>query len=677
MSLVLGFSAFAQERASVSQQRIAKNELKSYTAMAKKALAGKEVSTASAAAFAPTVAQSPVSSRFEDLEISETMMTYYDLQSNGYVANRMYQLPNGSVAISATMSHEANLVASDRGTGYNFYDAESGEFADLPDARVEDFKTGWPSIAPWGETGEILLAHGNGHMQCYTREVAGEGEWEYKGALPDYPEGYPYDEYPTWPRVVTCGENNSVIVAVAALQHSITSDSTDVRTCMWRSEDAENWTISYGPLADLGLGYEVGYFSADDYAMASNGNNVALIYSGCLTNSVWMFKSTDCGLNWTPTRVWEDPYEGISLSDPTLVYSDTLYRPMNAAITIDNNGVVHVALNTFEMSHWEDTQAGYYSYWSGRAVDGILYWNDTQDAPIADTPHEEYIGTMFEEHFATPNPHHAARLWWPIPDDPGYVRMHADTTKWIGYIPMFQDATGSTISWDNDYYYTDNYSQKAWGASAWMALSCDPNGNLACAFSTPCTASVSAAANAYYRRIFVSYYNVDEGYWHQVEDCLNDEDLEPGFDGSESVFTIGVNNTYTPAEFWFGCQTDDKVGFRWGNEPSQAANSENIIYAFKVTPEEGMTNVPESTEAKDVVYNIYPNPVVGNTMTVQSSQAADATITIVNLVGQTVKQFNQHLTMGNNTINVDLKNGIYFCTISANGFDRTVKFVVK
>ena len=85
----------------------------------------------------------------------------------------------------------------------------------------------------------------------------------------------------------------------------------------------------------------------------------------------------------------------------------------------------------------------------------------------------------------------------------------------------------------------------------------------------------------------------------------------------------------------------------------------------------------DEVEAQDPIYGIYPNPVVGNIMNVKSAMDADATITIVNLVGQTVKQFNQSLHMGDNAISIDLKSGVYFCTINANGFNNTVKFVVK
>lgn len=662
LGLILGLGAFAQNR-------VMKNDVRQGVAKAKVAAVGNETTT-EASTYAPQAASSVVINRYTSLEYAETMYSTYDLQSNGFVANRMYQMPNGSVAVAATMSHEDNLTASDRGTGYNFY--SNGAWDDEPEARIESFKTGWPSIARYGESGEILLAHGNNGMQCYVREVAGEGEWQHKGALPAYPEGYPYTtEYATWPRVVTCGPNNNIIVAVAALQHSISSDETDVRTVMWRSEDATNWTCTYGPLADLPTPYHIGNFSADDYAMASHGNTVALIYAGCLTNSVWMFKSEDCGLTWNTTRVWEHPFEGHELDEEGLDYGDTLYMPMNAAITIDNNDVVHVALNTFEMTHLAETQPGYYSYYYGRAVDGILYWNDTQD-PIHDTEHPEYIGTVYESHFAQPNQFHAARLWWPIADDPGYVHMLADSTKWIGYIPMFYDQQGSLIEWNKDLFYTDNYHQKIWGASGHPALSCDPDGNLACAFSSPCTARTDGTY--YYRSIFASYRLAENGYWDQVVDDLTDDVM---LMYSENLFTVAVPNTISNGEFWFACQSDDEVGFAWGgsdtNPATQTSTTENNIIAFKVIPE-GLS-VAE-TEAVDVVYNIYPNPATDHVV-VCSAMDANATISFVNIAGQTVKSFNKDLTIGENGINIDLESGVYFCTINANGFSKTVKVIVK
>ena len=657
LSLALGFSAFAQ-------QRVAKNDSRATQMKAEKIAVGNEKINPAMANFAPQTAKSVVVNRYQDLEDGETMVTTYDLQSNTFCSNRMYELDNGSAAVVATFSHEPNQTASDRGTGYNFYNGS--EWQDMPEARVEPMRMGWPTIAQWGDKGEILISHAP--MHCWTRDIAGEGEWVDRGQLPASPEGYPYTDDASWPRVATSGPNHNIIHVVADIQHQVSSDEVLHHQVYLRSEDAENWTITYGPIAEVGLETE---FSAEDYVLAANGHTVAILYTGSLTQSVWMFKSLDDGITWTSTKVWEDPYEGSDWNDPNVWYEDTLFRPMNGAMVIDNNGVVHTAFNTFEMARLEGQDPGYYTSWSGRAVDGILYWNDTQD-PIHDTNHDEYIGTPFEEHFATPHQAHAARLWWPIPDEPGYVRMHPDSTRWIGYIPMYEN-----IDWDNDKFYNeDDYRGRFYGASGHPALSVDPYGNLACAFSSPCTRRLDDNGTSYYRSIYVSYYNVDKGYWEQVVDDLTDEEVNFMFLYSDNLFTISAPNTYTPGEYWFGFQSDDQIGLYWGSNATQTNASDNTIHAIKINADAEYVSVPENYEAKDVVYSIYPNPAT-DYVVVKSSENVEANISIVNLVGQTVKQFNQSLKMGENTIGIDLKSGIYFCTISANGFNKTIKFVVK
>ena len=661
LSLALGFSAFAQ-------QRVAKNDLKSFQMSAKKVAAvGNEKSTPAAANFAPQTAKSVVVNRYQDAEDGETMWTNYDLQSNSWCSNRMYQLPNGSVGVTATFSHEPNQTASDRGTGYNFYNAETGEWLDQPEARVEGtYRTGWPTIAQWKENGEILISHAP--MRCWTRETAGQGEWEYRGELPISPAGFPYSDDASWPRVATSGDNHNIIHVIADIQHSISSDEVEHYQVYLRSEDAENWTISYSPLAQDG---EEKNYAADAYNITANGHNVAMVYGDDLQADVVMYKSTDDGQTWTRYVVWDNPYSGFDwATDPQSIMTDTVFGPATLAIAIDNGGTAHVALSTYEYIH--DELGNTYTTWSGRAVDGIYHWKDT-DGPIADTEHPEYIGTSLEEHFAHPNPHHAMRLWWPIPDEPGYVRMHADSTKWIGYVPLYEG-----IEWNNDKFYRENdyfYKFRS-GQSGMPALSIDPFGNIACAYSAPCSAREDDNGTYYYRSIYVSYYNVDDGYWHQVVDELSNEDINFMFLYSENLFTLAADNVVNPGEFWFGFQSDDQIGLYWGSNATQGSASENTIHAFKVIPEPDMVNVPENYEAKDVVYGIYPNPAT-DYVVVQSSQDVEANISIVNLVGQTVKQFNKSLKMGENTIGIDLKSGIYFCTISANGFNKTIKFVVK
>ena len=277
LSLVLGFSAFAQ-------QRVARNDSKAVNVSSKKVIEGNDVSQ-SAAQFAPQTAKSVVVNRYQDVLDAETMVTCYDLQSNSWCSNRMYQLPNGNVGVVGTMSHQSNQQATDRGTGYNFFNAETEEWMEEPEERVEPFRTGWPTIAQYGETGEVMISHAPVH--CFIREVAGEGEWIDMGELPASPEGYPYTDDLAWPRIATSGDNHNIIHLIADIQHSISSDEVVHHQVYYRSEDGgQSWITAYSPLAQDGE--ETGHYSADAYNISAYGHTVAMIYGDDLQGHVVM-----------------------------------------------------------------------------------------------------------------------------------------------------------------------------------------------------------------------------------------------------------------------------------------------------------------------------------------------------------------------------------------------------
>lgn len=651
LSLVLGFSAFAQ-------QRVAKDDSQSFKMSSKKVIVGKEAVTESAAQFAPQAAKSVVVNRYDDMLDAATMVTNYDLQSNSWCSNRMYQLPNGSVGVVATMSHQTNQTASDRGTGYNFFSAESQEWMDQPEDRVEPNRTGWPTIAQWGDNGEILISHAP--LGVYTREVAGEGEWVYRGELPYSPEGFEYDDDFAWPRVATSGDHHNIIHVIGDIQHSVSDSEVHHWQVYLRSEDAENWTITYSPLAQDGEEYD--HYTSDSYNISACGHTVAMIYGDDLQSHVVMYKSTDDGLTWTRRVVWENPYYGYDWeTDPQSVFTDTIDGPANAVVAVGPDGVAHVALTAYTYIHAEVGNT--YTTWSGLTIDGVYYWNDTQDGPI-----EAYDG----------NPHHAMTLWQPDPENPGYVIRAADSTKWIGFMPRYVDDNGNLIEYNKDMFYRENdyfYKMRS-GASGMPAFSIDPLGNMACAWSAPCMKTDEDGQTYYNRHIYVSYYNVDEGYWHQVIDELSDPMADFSYSSSENIFTFGVDQTANPGEFWFGYQTDYEVGLYWGSNAFQTSATDNDIHVVKVIADPEFVSVPENNEAKDVIYGIYPNPATDYVI-VNSAMNTEATITIFNLVGQAVKQFNKDLKLGENAISLDLTSGIYFCNINANGFNKTIKFIVK
>lgn len=650
LGLVMGFSAFAQNK-------VVKAEKASFTASATKTVVGNEM-TSSTANFAPQSSQSVVVSRYTNFEEAETMWTNYDLQSNAFVSNRMYQLDNGSVAVTATFSHETNQSASDRGTGYNFCaNGDMGSWLEMPETRAEanatgnDLRTGWPTVAPYGANGEILVAHSAG-LTFWTRETAGEGQWDGPHSIPNPTglEGQALDFQLSWPRVATSGENNDIIHIIAAAQTPDATGTNVTAQFYIRSTDGgATWEVNWAPLFEENEHIDV--YSADDYAISANGSTVAILYTGSLQGHVLIFKSTDDGQTWERRIVWENPYAGIDWNDPASVYTDTMYGPANGSVAVGYDGIVHVATSVYEYQHAEvgDT----YIVYRGLSSDGIAYWNDTKEGPIT---------------ALNGNPHDALRLWVGYGDDTMGHRVD-DSIAFCGWIPENPDGT-SWNSFDYNLLYGENdYFYAMYGASAYPSLAVDPQGNVAMAYSSPDLTRTNGAF--YYRTVYVSYKDADSDKWNIASDNMFEDFIHLMDEGTAvNAVATPVNNN----EFWFSCQSDDMLGFYWGNEASQANASTNIIYVFKVSSEYVGA---EETMAKDVVYNVYPNPA-SEFICIQSSMDSNAVVTFSNLAGQTVKVVNMDLTTGDNSISItDLNSGVYFCTVKANGYSHTSKVVVK
>ena len=119
------------------------------------------------------------------------------------LSNRIYTYPDGSIGVVWTRGIDGAPNFPDRGTGYNFFDGSTGTWDDMPTERVEDERTGWPSYAPLGENGEIIVAHLAAGLKISTREQKGTGNWNYQTL------NGPTDL--TWPRMITAGENHNTI----------------------------------------------------------------------------------------------------------------------------------------------------------------------------------------------------------------------------------------------------------------------------------------------------------------------------------------------------------------------------------------------------------------------------------------------------------------------------------
>ncbi len=616
---------------------------------------------------------------------AEGMYSVYDLQTNSMVANRMYQSKDGHVAVTATMSNdEYDVNQMDRGTGYNFIlNGQMDNCGDVPTVRMEanatgeDLRTGWPTVAPYGETGEILINHSEG-LKYWTREIAGQGVWNGPHAIPN-PEGLEgqddIDFQLAWPRVVTTGENNDVVHIFACAQNT---DEQAVGQFYLRTSDLQNWDVQWSPLVQDDMHLNV--YSADDYAASANGDNIAVVYCSGLSTHVMLYESNDAGLTWTSRIVWECPIYGLDWETDEASIFDGLYAPTQATVAIGVDGVSHVALTVGCYKH--DALGTSYNLYYGVQVDGIAYWNDTTsweyeingtDTIAVPSP----IRSIYDN-----NPNNALKMWWPVPEDTNYIMRNIST--FCAWMPPHPESGLAGI--DNEKIYTGSeggtagdYLTLFGGCSAYPSIAVDPAGNLALAYSAP--DALRLYDDAYYlRNIYVTYKPVDSVYWNSAYNIYDNFYKEFQHTGDEATFISAVSASVNENEFWFSCYSDDIPGFYFGSVTSQATSNRGTVNVFKYSPVGAISDESEGVginETEDVVRNIFPNPA-SEYICISSEKEANATITFANIAGQTVKVVNKNLTTGDNTIVInDLTSGVYFCTVTANGYSKTSKVVVK
>ena len=666
--LAVGMTIFAQTK----NQAIKAPKLKVGTADIYQKAQGKQEAV-QAYQYLPST--SIASTRFELLDEYAAMMTNYDLQSNGFVANRMTRFADGSVGVTATWDYSGSSSFPDRGTGYNIYLSANDDllYPDGPESRIEQEKTGWPSYAQWGADGEIVVSHTGTGLVCYTREKKAEGEWT-RHEIPNPDLGLPAQEM-TWARVITSGANHDVIHVIAADQDSDVLADTYLYYC--RSTDGgENWTVGLAPALDDS---EKAAFGSDYYALAANGNTVAILLVGDIMTNSYVIKSDDNGENWNKITVWENPYAGLDWeNDPASLFGDDnpMYGPETGAICIDNNGMVHCAYSTHHYYHAELGTS--YNFYYGMSVDGIFYWNEDMGQIVDEGWTCPDDGTVIE-----PNGHNAFRMWWPTDAAGDYITRNFTTTL-CGFInPEY------TADWNNDNFYYEDYYGYWQGASALPSICIDESGAVAIAFSCPDPSRGLYDEMYYYRGVFMSYidypYTIGDHYGEWTETpgsyYYNEEYLLGDFMHSmdECIGVSSIQNT-TDMEFWLSFQADAMPGLGVGNSATQGGLTDNVIYMMKVVPNAPELSTNEAVNPMTAV-RVYPNPVqdVLN-LEVNASQASEMNIAVYNITGQKVMETSANVNAGINTpsINVSsLNSGIYFVTVKANGFENTMKFVVK
>lgn len=662
LSLMLGIAGFAQRP---RPTRNASAFKQSVTTQVKADVTGNEEAPMS---FTPTnyIPRVAANNRFGEHVWDEyyTMTTYYDLQSNSALSNRLVAWDNGTAAVVETWDHN-NATWAKRGTGYNFFDGES--FGEEPEARVEPSKAGWPSIAKQG-AGELLASHDGDNIHIYKRATAGQGDWEKISTVNGM----------SWPRIVTTGDNGQYVHLFAGYQ----DDDRVSYVYYCRSTDGG---VTWGePQVLIDQDYYVNIPSSDDYVMATNGTDVAIMFGGMYSDLFYLI-SHDNGETWENVTICQFPHANEDGSGRMFDWSwytmynsntDTTWWNDNSySIAIDNDGTVHVA---FGILTWAPSaaQENYFSYWPGLL--GIIYWNSDYQNPVDGTNRIPKFGEWEKDNdpewFGNPyfNQNGRNGISNTLNDQRIYYLAEEDGGEHLHFFGTYGD---SIINYAEHIGNYDPY--RTYGVYTMPALVVDDaTGDVYIGYNALSKERVGTCSEglAWLRDAALTCRK--DGIWY---------DEEVNFTGTfeheldETYYMMSYPHAVNGCGFW-SYSADNYIGLYLDYDSEagtgQATTTDNYLVVVRFAF--SGVDVAEINPLSEVS-SIYPNPANASAgINVNSAMNTDAVISFHNIAGQLVKTVSQNLTVGVNTINIsDLTSGVYFCTVKANGYSKTVKLVVK
>jgi hypothetical protein len=309
---------------------------------------------------------------------SETILgnTYYDLQTNNSISDRIVNTIDGKISAVWTFSPDFASGYPNRGTGYNYY---SGTWDPIPTARIENTRAGFTNVGVTLAGKEVVVAHGiqaNGTSlgMLLTTRTQGSGSWNTNSTI--LGGGALSDTIDVWSKMAIGGTDGRTIHLIWR-GGSANAKYYGQFGPIFYSRSTDNgvtWDKIQTLLPGLDSTYYLGW-SADEYSIDAKDNTVAVVASATGSDVV-MVKSTDNGDTWTRNVVFSYPipfFDGGTMSTDTNSDStpDTLWSGTgDANLVIDNN---HNAQVVFSMVRTvgDGTNFSYYPYSSH-----IFYWNE-------------------------------------------------------------------------------------------------------------------------------------------------------------------------------------------------------------------------------------------------------------------------------------------------------------
>ncbi|MFH1936202.1 MAG: T9SS type A sorting domain-containing protein [Bacteroidota bacterium] len=553
------------------------------------------------------------------LEDPVLMITRYDLQSNGSSENRIHLYPDGTVGAVTMMSHTDAF--SDRGTGTNFYDGTA--WGPPPVSRIESSKSGWPSYAPWGPNGEIVVTH---HMLdglfIMTRETKGTGAWNE--AILAGPAGA-VDI--SWPRVVTNGPNN-MYVHIICLTYTSYQGLTPYALLYYRSLDGgATWDIQHRVIEGMTSADYIG-FTADMYNWAQPKGDTLAFGFGDSWRDLAIMKSYNNGVDWEKIVAWPCPYNLWNGGDTTGTF---LGPDGTMALALDNYGKAHIASGIMYASG----DASGATYWVPKS-DGLIYWNEDmpQLPEVLDWDELYNNGTM---------------IGWVTDTNVFYV----NNSQIAYYYNSMTSQPAITVD-EDDFVFV------AWSG---MTMNTDPDDYLLRHIYTRGSSDYGASWTT-------SLIDLTSDFLYTWSECVYPS---VSWNTDDYLYLIFQEDEYG------GVALNGASGAQ-----GQVAIGENYIKFMKPSKMDILFPVGTDKEQKHAfhVSQNYPNPVTDHTtVNVNLTQSGTLELEVTNLMGQRVETLSKGIcTAGNHCFTIStsgLRPGVYFYTVTFTDSKVTKKMIVE
>ncbi|MBK9732617.1 MAG: T9SS type A sorting domain-containing protein [Chitinophagaceae bacterium] len=561
-----------------------------------------------------TTSTSPIGQTQTIRDFTEAVIgtTFYDLQSNNAISDRLvYNSSTGTVSAAWTFS--AGNQATDRGTGYNFYDGTA--WGTQPTERVESERTGFTNICIPSSGIENVMAHNTTSfvMQHSYRASAGTGAWTE--SLTDLENDAVGGNL--WSKVATNGNNVHLISLTTPTGNGgALYNGLNGTPMYYRSTDGgTTWDKTNVELPDITSENYIG-FAGDAYQIDANGNTVAIVVGGSISNDVLLYKSTDNGDTWTKTIVYQHPY--FKFTDDTItdmnndgVADSIRIADGSFAILVDNSGMVHLWWGDMFILNDIVGDAAYSYYFTN----ALMYWDEN----MTDATMIENLGSQDL-------------------DQSGYIEFND-----IGTFPFK-------------------------GLTSYPSAAIDVNGNIYLSYMAVVENSSDPDGKSM-RHIYVSVSQDNGESWADPIDVVSDEFAEGAYACLARTVDDNVRLIYQ-RDFCAGISTTS------GNpDPCNAGVENEIVYVSLPVFDLGIDVGVPGVNTSDASISVYPNPSTGfTTLAFNKLDQNDVSISVTNSIGRTVMTLNA-VKVNNNKTDLDLsgmENGIYYVNIKSANSNTTI-----